>query len=611
MDERERRRLAAEAVMPMIDPSWLAPPPAPPPPAPAPLPPGVTAEGGITFADPNRAPIVAPPPPTNAHAAPPSAPVQPQSLFDRRYTPDRQPVEFTREHPEEAPPEAGLAVPPGPPQMPTGGGVVIPGGWRGDTRGVKVQEGIPVDPSIRQGYDTAAGLDIHAGAQQGAASKALFEHERDVMLRKQQAAEQAGFQHMRIQDERDRIVRDRMAEIEDLNKQAQGNPEDTFNSSHVLAQVIGAIAVGLGFASGSPVGALAGGLFGGTINNLVNQDISSKRDAQRSAGERAGRQINLLNLHRERLKDEDQAIEATKLAYYDSIHSLVDSYYAQHKAQVSEPEYKRMVADIIREREKTKQGLDIQEADKVTREMHEKNRPATLAGSGVTAQPGNVLTLPDGSSYVMPNDKQFNDAVEGIGSYNRLIQFNNEIADLRKKTEALEIGDYTQRQVNIAKLEDLEQAKLKAIETAAKQGVLREGEYERAQSATGHATTGLGIVSGNVPIYSEAQRAAANATIAAQTKRWQDHILELPRNMQGKVVVQGYMRNPLTGELTPAAKYTGQNAIPRAGLAPAGSKSVDPRRPVNTMPARSGAESTPYAPQFQYRPAASSKGKKK
>jgi hypothetical protein len=508
-----------------------------------------------------------------------------------------------------------------------GGGAVASGGTPGGmgpyTEKRETKYGKVVAPGVRAAQGEAASLRMDAAGIQRDAEGALIQREGDAARARMLADQQAAADQQRLAEDRERIVGARLAQIESLNKQAAGNPDDLWNSSHVFGRLTGFLMLTLGtisMATGGKSGVAPGialSMGGKFINGLVNEDIASQSANRTAAAKLAGRQTNLLHLHEENLKDKSKAIEATKLAYYDSILHQMDAYKADHAGEVNEANYRNLQASILEEKAKVANGLGIQEQSDVTDELVNKYRPPTSGGGGAAApQPGFIVRTPDGTTYSMPNEQQQNKAIDSMNEKQRLIAINNDITKLREATKKLPVSELTQRQVNIARLQELEQQKLKGIESAEKQGVLREGEYERARALTGYATHGLetpSVALRGVPVLGQpgdARLAAGDAVIAAQTERWNRDLNEIPANASASVVHAGYAKNPQTGQLEKRAEYTGQDRKPTPGVAPQGTESREPGRHVPTA-GPSGEEKTPPAPRFPYLPPPAAHHKKK
>ena len=486
-------------------------------------------------------------------------------------------------------------------------GVLIPGGMAPDFEERDAKYGKPVAPGVRQALGEAGNLRMTAAGQERDANAQLFQHEHDAALMRLQAGESAAAQQQQLQAERDQMVSARLAEIETLNKKAQGNPEDLWSAPHVFGRMAGFLFLTLGTVSmatggkGGVAPGIAMGMAGKFVDGLINQDIQHKVDERNQAGKAAGRQINLLHLHEERMGNQAKAINATKLAYYDNVLQQMEAYKADHQGQVNEANYNNLQAQILKEQADTFNTLGKQEQADVTDKIHNKYRQAqTLGGSagGPHKEPDFVTTTPNGVSYSFPSKEAKDKYDAHVAEVQRLMRMNDKISILRDKARALPTTDYSQREVIMGQLNELEQAKLKGIESASKQGVLREGEYPRAQEMTGHATTGLGVIRG-VPIVGDAHFKKGNAVIGQQNERWAEDLEEEAKATSSPIVHRRVAVNPASHEVEPNTVLTGQYARPAPGLAPRGSESREPGRHVGTMP-KSAEETTDTAPVVPY-----------
>lgn len=493
---------------------------------------------------------------------------------------------------------------------PSAPGVFIPGGMAPSTEKREVKHGKVVAPGVREALGQAGQLQLDAGERERSANAQLHEQEHDLAVARMHANESAMAQQQRLAEERDRVVSARLAEIEVLNKKAQGSPEDLWSSTHVLGRLVGFLALTLGtvsMATGGKGGVAPGialGMSGKFIDGLVNQDIQSKLDERRQAGKAAGRQVNLLHLHEERFKNQAKAIDATKMAYYDNVLQQMDAYKADHAGEINEANYLNLQSQVLKERADVANRLGKQEQADVTDELVNKYRAPQVVGGGAAGhkEPDFVVTTPNGVSYAFPNKEAQNKYIATVEEKQRLIRINNEIAGLREEAKKLPAvsgpeGYYKHKSL-VKRIEELEQNKLKAIESAEKQGVLREGEYERAKATTGHATGGLGLIRG-VPIVGHGEQKVADDVIASQTARWSKDLEEAPHAASAPIVKRRFAKNPASGELEENTVKTGQFSKPQQGLAPRGSESRDPERPAHTAE-RPASETTPKAPRVPY-----------
>lgn len=465
---------------------------------------------------------------------------------------------------------------------------VADAGFRPNTREMEAKLGKPVPQETRElalagAKGRLAGADI-----ENQAAKELYAHQRDASMAAMQADRDAGAKMALVAAEQKKQVDARLAEVERLNREAVVKPEDGWNDRLAFAGMLSALFAGIGMASKSFGGMVAGGVTSQMLNGFMNQDIQSRLNAKKSAGEQAKRQTDLLHIYMDKFGSERQAIDATRLAQLDSINKQLDIYKAEHGAAISEANYQNAKATVSEMYGKTLNDFAKQSEAEIALKGSEKWHEAQYAGAtGVTRkEPNNIVTLADGTSYAFPTEKSANGAYEKIEAKQRLVRLNNQISQIRKETHGLSpITDFTKYRANIARLEELEQDKLKAIETANQQGVLREGEYDRAKMMTGHATGGLdfGLTKPLAGPLKESNYEKADAVIQQQTERWTEDLHQIPHAVGGHLVERGYQINPATGEYEPTARYTGQDAKPSPGLAPRSAEGMDPNARFGRM----------------------------
>lgn len=548
----------------------------------------------------------------------PAAP--PVSYADPKFLPSAPPAPPPPAPAPEAAPQ-GAPLPP-PPQGGGSPGILVPGGMQPFSEKREVKEGIPVAPEIQQAYGQAEGLKQRAANVEHEAIVGLQPQIEAMERQKLAAVDRARVEHQVLADERNEVVQDRMQQIEQLNKAAQGKPEDLWNSGTAFARVIGTLLSAVGFvtaAKGGRGAALGMGAMaaGSILNGLVNEDINSKREARKGAADQAKRETDLLHLHEQNFKDRDQAIDATKLAYYDNILQNMEALKAgPYAQQINEAKFLQLQGNLLNERAQLAERIQTKETAQIQGEsVAHMTKPQLLGGGGGAPrkEPGNIVTF-NGTSYAMPNEKQQNEAIAKIQSRQQLIRVGNDIQQLRAEAMTIDpVKDWAKYDAVLARLNEAEQTKLNLISVAEGQGVIREGEYKRAQETTGYATTGLGRAERvGAKRLADMHFAAGNAVNQQQIERWTKELQQVPAEAGGKIVREGYQRNPQTGSLEPVADYTGQNTAPQPGLAPAGSKAMDPHVRLPTMP-RPAAETTPRAPEVPYRapPAKGHGGKKK
>jgi len=415
--------------------------------------------------------------------------------------------------PPEAAPEpdsspAGPPVPPGqgPEDMPMvlnqqGGGarMVAPAGMYPSSATTQAHLGRPVPEEAQRAFGAATALQLEGADRQAAADRDFYTQVRNAQATKLRAAEDAATQHARVQAERDAEVKRRLAEIEALNTEAGAaiDPNKFWNDRGAAARVFGAIAIGLGeYASkmtGGPNTAL------NMIDAGINREIQTQLQNRQIAGQKVTRKERLLDLHLARLNDQDKAIEATKLAYYDNVLGQIDQFAAENKARVSEANLLGLKGAILEKRGELVNKMGLQEMDDVQRSYSETWRPAQFAGGGAapagkmdgyelipvpasdrTSEKNALIAVPKGSHEKLG-------AV--VGATNTLVGINQEALErvqaIRKDIEAAkrgEAGAVSRIQSNRKLLEDLAQRKASYLSSSEGQGVLKEAEFDRAMS---------------------------------------------------------------------------------------------------------------------------------
>ncbi len=565
-------------------------PPAPPPPPP-PKPNMALITGPPAYAPREEAPKIAPETQAFKEGAQLSSEVQDKGIAKEV---------------SNAPPEGGRPV-----DAPATGSLgVIPGGFYPDKMVAEAKLGKPVPAEARAAYGASTALGLDAAGKKGAADQSFHEQEKAIYGGRLAAAEAARADMVKLHAEKDAEVGRRLQEIEALNKQATIKPEDTFNDRILLGRMLGTLFAGLGVAIGGRAGIFAGVMSGGLMNGIIDQDIDSRLKAKKSLGDQAAKQTDLLGMYLKKFGDKERAIQATKLAYWDSSLAQLDQFAAEHQGRLDPIKVEERRAEILAQRGKTVNDLAKQEEADVTETYAQKyHMPQAVGGGGTGAggPEGYTFQTPDGTYYNFADKELYEKAVKRQDLNNRLIDRNNEILKLRKATRELGFTlpgtkEYEIRQKNLALLKDIEEEKLSTIESAREQGVIREGEYGRKKELTGHATTGLEFTWDKAlagPLR-DAEYAAGDAVLNSQTKRWEKDTNDYPKSATTPIVEHGYVRNPMTGELSPIKKYTGQTTGPDPRLAPHGSRSMDPKKSVNTME-RPVKETTPQAQRFPYR----------
>lgn len=381
-----------------------------------------------------------------------------------------------------------------------GGGRVVPAGFAPEKMETQAKLGKPVPESAKRGYEAASGFELGAAGAERDSAKQYYERARDAAQAQMQANSDAIAAHQRVQADRDAIVGQKIAQIQKLNQEAQGKPEDLWNDRTALAGFLGTIMSSIGIIGGiglkSPGLAAAGTMGGKMIDGFIQQDINSKLAGRKAAGERAGRETDLLSLHEKQLGDQDKAIEATRLAYYDNVLQQMESFRAEHAAQVSDVNYERLLSDILKRKADTENHIAIQEANDVQQAFSQRWHAAQVVGGG--AQPGiregeHVVTLPasdktgEHETHVAVPAQAYADLQKTIGATGALVMLDREALikrkELRRAISDSAMGniDKAQRVATIrTQLMELQRKRIQTEQKADGEGVTREADFKHA-----------------------------------------------------------------------------------------------------------------------------------
>jgi hypothetical protein len=551
-DQEEQRQFAANNGLPPVTP--LAPPPA-------------TDDGAHLYTDPSAAskatgqqmPILANGPlgTPAAGAAKPEAPPAPPG----------------------GAPEETMAG--GPSTMPYAPVQTIPAHWQPGTHEVEVKRGM--NPAALEPGMIAKGEGLRS-ADQAAAQRyqaSQLNHDADVAAGRSAAVQLAAAQgQMRALDaNRRQYIADEHAKLDALN--AQANAKVDTNEAFVggdIGRLGAAIAMGIGqFAAIWKGGSNAAMQI---VNDAVNSTIErQKANAAMARGAFGDR----MNLYRENLQNfgEDRAALATKIQLLDKVSQLADERRAKAGALANDASYNDMKTAIAKELGATLDGFAEKTEDRYGEKMNEMFKPAATVGGGAgMKREGNLATLPDGTTFVMPSEKAAQEAIGKIQTLDQLQRFNNEILKNRDKLSKLDpVMNYTEYQATKKVLEDIGEQKASMLSKSLDQGVLKDSEYERAMQKNVGVLNGLGTFKGN-PV-AAAERQATDEMLRTQTERWGKDMRAHVTAAGGAVYNRGYVVDA-NGQLKPAGQYTGQDATPTEHLAPNGSKPLDGKTQLPT-----------------------------
>ena len=498
----------------------------------------------------------------------------------------------------------------GPPMMVGGGaGQVVPAHWQPGSHEVAIQRGI--DPSALAPGLMARGQGLQAGeaANIQRLEAAQLNQAADVEAGKRAAlqAHVAKTQLEALDARKATYIRDEHAKLEALNTQAQRkiDTDEAFVGGQA-GRIGAAIMVGLGqFASmwkGGTNAALQ--IVNDGINRTIEVQKAQASNARAAYGDR-------MNLYRDNMQafGEQRGELATRIQLLDKVAALADSKRAGAKSLENDAAYNEFMAGLQDKKAKALDEFGEKTTDHIGEKMNEHYQAAQmLGGAGSPKREGNLVTLSDGTTFVMPSEKTANEAITKIQNLDTLQRRNNQILQLRGETAKLDpILDRTAYNTNIKQLKELADEKVALMSIGLGQGTVKEDEYKRAKEFAANAENGLGFFKGNP--YAASERESADAVLRMQTKKWADDQRAHVTAAGGSVYERGYAADP-SGRLKPVGQYTGQDAAPVEHLAPNGSRAIDGRTKL-PMPGPKTSTTIPQAPRMAPTYAAPQPPKKK
>lgn len=480
--------------------------------------------------------------------------------------------------PEEPDQANGPIGPPSPPSgddgpliLPSAGGgrgqMVSPAGMYPHSMTTQAHQGREVPGEAKAAYGAATNMQLSAADQEAAANRDYYQQTINAQTAKMQAADAAASQHARIQADRDAMVKQRLADIEATNAEANAaiDPDKYWEDRGAAAHVLGIIGVMLSGYGDAMLGRENGALK--IIENGINRNIDAQIQNRKAAGDKATRKEHLLDLHMQALGDKDKAIDATKLALWDNVAGQVDQYAAQNKSRVSDAAALKLKADILEKRGEVANKIALQEADDINKAYSEQYRPAQYAGGAsgggkanmegyeLIPVPASDQTAEKGMMVAVPKDthKSLSDVV---GSTNAIIGINQDaltrIKEMRADWPKVLKGDgdaYKRLNANKKTLDDLAQRKASLISQAEGQGVLREPEFKRSMAERVHFADWM-VPGANV----EKRLQAQNNGLTGAAGR-------MVQGAGGQVVRMAYRRDQ-NGALQPNPLFTGKTYVP-------------------------------------------------
>jgi len=519
------------------------------------------------------------------------------------------------------------------PGYPAGGGAaqIIPGGMMPFTEKTETKIARGNAPGEREMSAAAMRLGLDSAEIRREANQRLFSQEEQAAQLKLAASDSAATKHAALQQEQDAAVRDRLSQIESLNKQASTKSENLWTDGGLgrllgfLFTTLGAVGIATGGGSKSSIGLGLGSMAsGGYINGLIDNDINTKMQERKMAGEQAKRQTDLLGLHLDNFKSRGAAIDATKLAYYDTVLNEMEIYRAKHRGEVNEGNFRDLQANLLDDRRKIEHGLYLNGIDEQQTEDVSKMRPPQVVGGGggagtAQARPEHLVVLPDGSTATFPKEV-IGDAIKTIDGYTNLIRMNEDI--LEKRQEIRELGasyidivadpkKYAHMRALQRQIDDTVESKIKIMSKSEDRSVVHEAEKEAAILKQSGGVRGLGMTANEtINPFGAAYEKGHDEMIQNQIKRANAAAYGFVRAGGGSLVNRGFGVNA-QGHLIQTGEFTGQDLTPPEGMAPRGFRPMNPEQEVATAgaPLR---ETTPYSPfQGKVPPAPPASHKKK
>ncbi len=449
-------------------------------------------------------------------------------------------------------------------------GVYMPAHWQPGTRSEAIRYGM--DPEhlepARSAYDSAQGHGIAAGdkrleaAQQEGVADAVYASAHAA------ASQQAAAEMRRIELEKQAYIAQEHSKLNELSVAAQQKIDPDAARGGLGAQIMAAIGIGLGQFGAS----LNGGV--NTAAQLVNANIDRRIRAQEmnvaNAGKAADREQSLYRQNLDAFGDRERATLATKMQYLDQVKAMGDMQYAAAKHTMNEADKHAWDQKLMEQRGGLEKSFAELTENKRETQGNEKYIPGQVLGGSGGAKPlSNLVTLSDGTTVQMPNEKQQDKGIEKIQIIDKLQRYNNEALQARAKLAKLTNPLSTEYKTHMGTLRDLEESKAALLSSEAGQGVLRDSEYARSVARQGFYTEGYGVKNTLNP-FSGQDAHVADANLRRQIQRGDEDQRAFVKAAGGHIVKRGYTHDA-AGGVSPAARYTGQDVQPTEQLAPRGS----------------------------------------
>lgn len=467
--------------------------------------------------------------------------------------------------------------------------VTIPAHWQGDTRKVDVHGGLDPEALTPGLMARDAGFKVGEMSAAKQYEAARLNDEVDKMAARRAADEQAAVaaKAQALASQKQQYMTQEHQKLDALNLESQRKVDtnEAFRGGDA-GRIMAAVFMGMG-----QFAAVLGHTENGAMK-IVNDAINSTIDRQKAnaAGAR-GAFADRMNLYRDNLQhfDDQQAQYATRIQLLDSVAKLADARRASARDAQTDAGYLTLIQGIDNAKADALEKFGTATGARIDQSMSEKFHAAqTLGGGG--AQPkreGNLVTLSDGTTFVMPSSEQAEKSIEKIQTLDQLQRNGNEILRLRKKAASLDpLMDHTEYKKTLADLQDL--GTRQTYLTARSMNVPTKGDaFDRIANAIGDTTAGLGTFKGN-PI-SEHEREVADSRFQADVRRAGEDQRAFVKSAGGSVYQRSYGRDA-SGNLVPTGNYTGQDATPDERMAPHGSKPLGKGHSTPIAPAKMSTE---------------------
>lgn len=430
--------------------------------------------------------------------------------------------------------------------------------WVPTTRSTHTQRGIDVS-KLEPGQRLRM-----LGAQHGEASidatqqAAAHEAAGDVAYAAAhaEATQQAAARQRAIENEKEAYTIREHEKLETLNTAAQQQIDPEAAKGSMGAQILAAIAVGLGQFGAS----LNGGT--NTALQIVNSNIDRRIAAQQANINNAHKALgNEQSLYKDNLAafgDKERAVLASKMQMIDQAKAQLDQQYAGAKSNRNEAQYHAMREGLDEKYAQYADQFGIRTADQVATTGAEHYAPAHMEGGGVGAgaKGKEELFVPSLGIYARTKEE----AKELRANSGRT---QNTVRELQRAQEIIAEAKQTSDPRKIAELQrELKGVAARAAVTATVkegQGAMSEGDRVVSEAGLGLADVNLGLLNRANPLSPSMD--SDSRLIGKAIKAHQQEFGRMGAGQQrGREV---YVRDPATGRVEARQVLTGSSTPDR------------------------------------------------